>query len=97
MSGGDGIVRQFLQSNTLAAVMHQGFSFERRGDEAESTHVLVPLGEQVRRGTGPGPYQMPTIQLLRYAEGEVALRFCRYSLDGHFRPGLRALLRRLVE
>ena len=54
-------------------------------------------GYVVEQAHAPGPYQMPTIQLLRYAEGEVALRFCPYSLDGHFRPGLRALRRRLVE
>lgn len=35
-----------------------------------------------------GKYHMPTIQLLRYAEGEPeggwSLRFCNYSLTGRF-------------
>ena len=36
-----------------------------------------------------GPYHRPTLQLLRYTEGEasgeVSVRFCHYGHDGRFR------------
>jgi hypothetical protein len=36
-----------------------------------------------------GPYHRPTLQLLRYTEGQAAgrwsIRFCHYSLEGRFR------------
>ena len=36
-----------------------------------------------------GPYHVPTIQLLRYTEGDtagkVSIRFCHYGHDGRFR------------
>ena len=59
-----------------------------------------------------GEYHDPTLQLLKYTEGEAAgnlsVRFCHYGHAGNFRrsplmmspdetPELRELLRRLVE
>ena len=41
-------------------------------------------GEIVEEATCTGPYHEPTLQLLRYEDGSLSIRFCHYDHHGRF-------------
>ena len=42
-------------------------------------------GEIVEEATTVGEWNEPSIQLLRYDDGSLSIRFCQYDHRGHFR------------
>jgi hypothetical protein len=42
-------------------------------------------GQIIEEATTTGEWSEPSIQLLRYEDGSLAIRFCQYDHRGHFR------------